>query len=58
MPYGWTVEQIREAIDRCERDAAEMVARHAKPEEIAHRRHGLDAMRSWLEKAESKADRK
>lgn len=54
MPYGWTVEQIREEIDRCEKEAAEMVTRHATPREIEARRSGLETMRRWLEKEEKK----
>lgn len=52
MPYGWSKEQIKAAIDRCEREAAEMVARHATPGEIEARRQGLETMRKWLEKEE------
>lgn len=50
MPYGWTVDQIKAAIDRCEREVEEMIKRHATPREIEARRAGLDAMRKWLEK--------
>lgn len=52
MPYGWSKEQIKAAIDRCEREAAEMVARHATSGEIEARRQGLETMRKWLEKEE------
>ena len=52
MTYGWTKEQIKAAIDRCERDVEEMIRRHATPGEIEARRQGLDAMRKWMERAE------
>ena len=45
MPYGWSKDQIKAAIDRCEREVAEMVARHATPREIEARRSGLETMR-------------
>lgn len=57
MPYGWTVDQIKAAIDRCEREVAEMVARHATPKEIEARRSWLETMRRWIEKEESKLSR-
>ena len=52
MPYGWTVDQIKAAIDRCEKDVEQMIARHATPKEIEARRAGLATMRRWLEKEE------
>ena len=54
MPYGWTKDQIKAAIDRCEKEVAEMVARHATPREIEARRSGLETMRKWLEREEKK----
>ena len=54
MPYGWTKEQIKAAIDRCERDVEEMIRRHATPGEIEARRQGLASMRKWLEREEKK----
>ena len=54
MPYGWTVDQIKAAIDRCERDVEAMIARHATPKEIEARRSGLATMRKWLEDEERK----
>lgn len=50
MPYGWTVDQIKAAIDRCEREVEEMIKRHATPKEIEARRSGLETMRRWIEK--------
>ena len=49
MPYGWTADQIKAAIDRCEKDVEAMIARHATPREIEARRSGLETMRRWLE---------
>lgn len=54
MPYGWTVDQIKAAIDRCEKDVEQMIARHATPKEIEARRAGLGTMRRWLEDEERK----
>ena len=50
MPYGWTEDQIKAAIDRCEREVEQMIKRHATPKEIEARRSGLETMRRWLDK--------
>ena len=52
MPYGWTVDQIKAAIDCCEREVEEMIKRHATPKEIEARRAGLETMRRCIEKEE------
>jgi len=52
MPYGWTAEQLRAAIERCEQEVEWLVQHRARPEEIYHRRQGLDTMRRWLARAE------
>jgi len=48
----WTKGELLAAIDRCEKDVAQMVARHARPEEIERRREGIDMLWKWMEVAE------
>lgn len=54
MPYGWTKQQIKATIDKCEEETAGMIARHATPKEIEARRQGLDTLRRWYEMEERK----
>ncbi len=49
-PY-WSVAELEAAIDRCEKECAEMALRHAPVDEIDARREGLDVLRKILETA-------
>lgn len=53
MPYGWTAEQLRAAIERCEAETEKMIQDGAKPEDIYHRRHGIETLREMLRRAEA-----
>lgn len=48
----WTKGELLAAIDRCEKDVAQMVAQHARPEEIERRREGIDMLWKWMGVAE------
>ena len=48
----WTAAQLREAIERCNRECSEMVARHARPGAIESRRRGIEHLMLLLRNAE------
>lgn len=56
--YLWKASQIREAVERAERECEEMVRRHARPEEIERKRDGIAKLRGWAEKAEENEARR
>ena len=50
---GFTSEELRAAIDRCNAECEAMIARHEPPERIEARRKGIDKLHEWLAHAEA-----
>ena len=48
----WTAQQLRDAIERCNRECSEMLARHARPGAIEGRRKGVEHLMLLLQNAE------
>lgn len=52
MGIGWSAEQLKDAIDRGERQRVTAIANHEKPEKIDGMSKGLDLLHDMLRKAE------
>lgn len=51
MPYGFSSVKIEKAIRKREKECAEMVERHIRPEFIEKHREVLPVLYGWLEEA-------
>lgn len=48
----FTAQELRDAIERCNRQVVTMLANHEPAERIAAARRGIDKLHEWLAKAE------
>ena len=48
----FTAQELRDAIERCNRQCEAMLANHEPGEKIAAARRGIDKLHQWLAKAE------
>lgn len=48
----WSAAQLREAIERCNRECEALIASHAPTEAIMGRRRGIEHLHKLLENAE------
>lgn len=53
----WTAAELKEAIERCERDTVAMIAKGERQETIDGRRKGIEMLYLWLARAEQKETR-
>ena len=52
MPYGWTVEQIKAAIDDGTKELERRIQAHEPPEMIHGARQAMDTLYAMLEEGE------
>lgn len=52
MTAFWTAKQLREALERCNADCADAIARHEPAERIEQKRRGIETLNNLLLNAE------
>ena len=55
MPYGWTVEQIKAAIDEGTKELERRIQAHEPPEMSHGARQAMDTLYAMLEEQEDKS---
>ena len=55
MPYGWTVDQIKVAIDEGTKELERRIQAHEPPEMIHGARQAMDALYAMLDAAKEES---
>lgn len=54
MPYGWTSDQIKDAIDRHTKELARLIEDRAPAEKVMKLRASMDSLYKYYDKAKEK----